>query len=147
MLRESLLPFTYCLPLGGTLLTISEALYDEQKRMFGNSDGTFRDVEYEEVKNMPIMDSCIREALRLVSSPFMISPLTRADALTARPHPLYLPKSNLPHYRPPLPSRPIRNLILHNPNLALHASSPRSISNGPPNLARRRNMEPIPMDR
>jgi len=48
-------------------LTISEALHDEQKRMFGNSDGTFRDVEYEEVKNMPIMDSCIREALRLVS--------------------------------------------------------------------------------
>jgi len=47
-------------------LIISEALYDEQKRMFGNSDGTFRDVEYEEVKNMPIMDSCIREALRLV---------------------------------------------------------------------------------
>jgi sterol 14-demethylase len=35
--------------------------------MFGNSDGTFRDVEYEEVKNMPVMDSCIREALRLVS--------------------------------------------------------------------------------
>ena len=35
--------------------------------MFGNADGTFRDVEYEEVKNMPVMDSCIREALRLVS--------------------------------------------------------------------------------
>lgn len=48
-------------------LTISEALYEEQKRMFGNADGTFRDLEYEEVKNMPVMDSCIREALRLVS--------------------------------------------------------------------------------
>jgi sterol 14-demethylase len=35
--------------------------------MFGNPDGTFRDLEYEEVKNMPVMDSCIREALRLVS--------------------------------------------------------------------------------
>jgi len=48
-------------------LMISEALYEEQKRMFGNADGTFRDLEYEEVKNMPVMDSCIREALRLVS--------------------------------------------------------------------------------
>lgn len=50
-----------------TALTSSEALYDEQVRMFGNSDGTFRDVEYEKVKDMPVMDSCIREALRLVS--------------------------------------------------------------------------------
>jgi len=62
MLRESLI-----LSLISDELINSEALYDEQKRMFGNSDGTFRDVEYEEVKNMPIMDSCIREALRLVS--------------------------------------------------------------------------------
>jgi hypothetical protein len=53
--------------MAGNELINSEALYDEQKRMFGNSDGTFRDVEYEEVKNMPVMDSCIREALRLVS--------------------------------------------------------------------------------
>jgi sterol 14-demethylase len=49
------------------MLTSSEQLYEEQKRMFGNPDGTFRDLEYEEVKNMPVMDSCIREALRLVS--------------------------------------------------------------------------------
>lgn len=64
-------------------LTISEALYDEQKRMFGNSDGTFRDVEYEEVKNMPVMDSCIREALRLVScSPFSRQPLASIKSLS-----------------------------------------------------------------
>lgn len=59
-------------------LTISEALYEEQKRMFGNADGTFRDLEYEEVKNMPVMDSCIREALRLVSP----SPYSRRTILT-----------------------------------------------------------------
>jgi len=57
----------FYLSIAGIKLINSEALYDEQKRMFGNSDGTFRDVEYEEVKNMPVMDSCIREALRLVS--------------------------------------------------------------------------------
>jgi hypothetical protein len=55
-----------CTALKVIELTDSEALYEEQKRMFGNSDGTFRDLEYEEVKNMPVMDSCIREALRLV---------------------------------------------------------------------------------
>jgi sterol 14-demethylase len=49
------------------MLIFSEQLYQEQKKLFGNPDGTFRDVEYEDVKNMPVMDSCIREALRLVS--------------------------------------------------------------------------------
>lgn len=51
------------------MLIFSEQLYQEQKKLFGNPDGTFRDVEYEDVKNMPVMDSCIREALRLVSPP------------------------------------------------------------------------------
>jgi hypothetical protein len=66
MLRESS-TLLQLLGLSEPGLTTSEALYEEQKRMFGNADGTFRDVEYEEVKNMPVMDSCIREALRLVS--------------------------------------------------------------------------------
>jgi sterol 14-demethylase len=48
-------------------LTDSEMLYDEQKKMFGNSDGTFRSITYEDTKEMPVMDSVIRETLRMVS--------------------------------------------------------------------------------
>jgi hypothetical protein len=77
------------LRIAGIELINSEALYDEQKRMFGNSDGTFRDVEYEEVKNMPVMDSCIREALRLVSC----SPFSRPPLASMRVSPLTLSSS------------------------------------------------------
>ena len=43
-----------------------ELLYKEQKEMFGNPDGTFRDITYEDTKEMPVMDSIIRETLRMV---------------------------------------------------------------------------------
>jgi len=33
--------------------------------MFGNPDGTFRDITYEDTKQMPVMDSIIRETLRM----------------------------------------------------------------------------------
>lgn len=57
-----------CLACGvRTDVSLSEALLQEQKRVFGRPDGTYRGVEYEDIKNMPIMDSCIRESLRLVS--------------------------------------------------------------------------------
>lgn len=46
---------------------IYQDLYDEQVRVFGNGDGTFRDVTYEDLKNLPLMDACIRETLRLHS--------------------------------------------------------------------------------
>lgn len=116
--------------------------------MFGNSDGTFRDLEYEEVKNMPVMDSCIREALRLVCPPPLSTDVIRKLTLyLARTHSLDLPKSDFTHYRPSHPSRPFGIIILHHPNFALHARCPRCISHGPPNLARRRNLEPCPMDR
>lgn len=49
-------------------LTIRELLYDEQKKLFGNPDGTFRDISYEDTKEMPVMDSVIRETLRMVNS-------------------------------------------------------------------------------
>jgi sterol 14-demethylase len=42
-------------------------LYDEQKKLFGNPDGSFRAITYEDTKEMPIMDSVIRETLRMVS--------------------------------------------------------------------------------
>ena len=71
-------------------LTFSEKLYDEQKRLFGNPDGTFRPITYEDTKAMPIMDSIIRETLRMhapihtimrkVLSPISVPPSISAPA-------------------------------------------------------------------
>nr|WAX55076.1 lanosterol 14 alpha-demethylase [Cryptococcus gattii] len=44
---------------------VVEALYQEQKEKLGNPDGTFRDYKYEDLKELPIMDSIIRETLRM----------------------------------------------------------------------------------
>ncbi|RSH81549.1 Lanosterol 14-alpha-demethylase [Saitozyma podzolica] len=44
---------------------IADALYEEQVAKFGNPDGTFRDVTYEDTKELPLMDACIRETLRM----------------------------------------------------------------------------------
>lgn len=46
---------------------LQEALYQEQVDLFGNPDGTLRDMTYEDTKQLPLMDACIRETLRLVS--------------------------------------------------------------------------------
>ncbi|KAI6108041.1 cytochrome P450 [Pisolithus sp. B1] len=42
-----------------------ESLYKEQVEHFGNSDGTFREMSYEEMRRLPILDSVIRETLRI----------------------------------------------------------------------------------
>jgi hypothetical protein len=47
--------------------TYSAELYEEQKEKFGNPDGTFRDMTYEDLKDLPKLDSVIRETLRMVS--------------------------------------------------------------------------------
>jgi sterol 14-demethylase len=44
---------------------LQQRLYDEQVEHFGNPDGTFRPMTYEDTKKLPVMDSCIRETLRL----------------------------------------------------------------------------------
>ncbi|ORY32583.1 cytochrome P450 [Naematelia encephala] len=44
---------------------VVEALYEEQKKLFGNQDGTFREVTYESTKQMTLMEAIIRETLRL----------------------------------------------------------------------------------
>ncbi|KAG7530997.1 hypothetical protein FFLO_04668 [Filobasidium floriforme] len=44
---------------------VYEELYQEQKEKFGNPDGTFRDLTYEDLKDLPLLDSCIRETLRI----------------------------------------------------------------------------------
>ncbi|KAI6155204.1 cytochrome P450 [Pisolithus tinctorius] len=42
-----------------------ESLYKEQVEHFGNPDGTFREMTYEEMRRLPILDSVIRETLRM----------------------------------------------------------------------------------
>ncbi|KAJ9110714.1 hypothetical protein QFC22_006692 [Naganishia vaughanmartiniae] len=54
-----------------TLLHLAERpdvwneLYQEQKEKFGNPDGTFRDLTYEDLKELKVLDYVIRETLRL----------------------------------------------------------------------------------
>lgn len=40
-------------------------MYEEQKKLFGNPDGTFRPFEYDNLKDVKLLDSVIRETLRL----------------------------------------------------------------------------------
>ncbi|PAV16228.1 lanosterol 14-alpha-demethylase [Pyrrhoderma noxium] len=44
---------------------VAEALYQEQVRHFGIGEGKFRTMSYEEIKDLPILDSVIRETLRM----------------------------------------------------------------------------------
>ena len=44
---------------------VSEELYQEQVERLSNPDGTFRLPTYEELKSLPILDSVIRETLRM----------------------------------------------------------------------------------
>ncbi|ESK93985.1 lanosterol 14-alpha-demethylase [Moniliophthora roreri MCA 2997] len=44
---------------------IVEALYQEQVKHFANPDGSFRSMTYEELRELPILDSVIRETLRV----------------------------------------------------------------------------------
>jgi len=44
---------------------ISEALYREQVKHFRSSDGSWRSMTYDEFRDLPLLDSCIRETLRV----------------------------------------------------------------------------------
>ncbi|OBZ72387.1 Lanosterol 14-alpha demethylase [Grifola frondosa] len=44
---------------------IQEALYEEQVKFFGTPDGGLRDVVYEEIRQLPVLDAAIRETLRM----------------------------------------------------------------------------------
>ncbi|KAJ6478973.1 lanosterol 14-alpha-demethylase [Mycena sanguinolenta] len=44
---------------------IADALHDEQVRRFANTDGSLRPMSYEDLRRLPILDSCIRETLRV----------------------------------------------------------------------------------
>jgi sterol 14-demethylase len=47
------------------LLSPSDALYQEQVKHFGSPDGRLRPMTYEELRELPILDSVIRETLRM----------------------------------------------------------------------------------
>jgi sterol 14-demethylase len=44
---------------------VQQALYDEQVKHFGIGNGKFKQIEYEDLKNLPILDCVIRETLRI----------------------------------------------------------------------------------
>jgi sterol 14-demethylase len=43
----------------------SEKLYEEQVKVFGNPDGTLRPLNYEDMKDLPVLGAVIRETLRM----------------------------------------------------------------------------------
>jgi len=71
-----------------------QTLYQEQVQNFSNGDGTFRDLEYEDLRDLPVLDSVIRETLR-IHPPIhsilrqvkddLIVPSTLAASRTGRP--------------------------------------------------------------
>ncbi|KAJ1307552.1 hypothetical protein OPQ81_001649 [Rhizoctonia solani] len=44
---------------------VTEKLYEEQVKVFGNPDGSMRPLNYEELKDLPILSAVIRETLRM----------------------------------------------------------------------------------
>ncbi|KAG2365580.1 cytochrome P450 [Suillus spraguei] len=63
-----------------TLLTMSkEALYQEQVEHFGNPDGSFRPMTYEAFRKLPVLDSVIRETLRMHPPIHSIMRYVRSD--------------------------------------------------------------------
>ncbi|KAI9567383.1 cytochrome P450 [Boletus coccyginus] len=58
---------------------IQEAFYQEQVKNFGNPDGTFRSMTYEELRELPVMDSVIRETLRIHPPIHSIMRYVRSD--------------------------------------------------------------------
>ncbi|KAG9123115.1 Lanosterol 14-alpha-demethylase [Ceratobasidium sp. 392] len=44
---------------------VAEEMFKEQVDVFGNKDGSFRPLTYEEMKNLPVLNSVIRETLRM----------------------------------------------------------------------------------
>ncbi|KAJ7285265.1 lanosterol 14-alpha-demethylase [Mycena rebaudengoi] len=43
----------------------ADALYAEQVKHFGNPDGSLRTMSYEDFRHLPLLDSCVRETLRM----------------------------------------------------------------------------------
>lgn len=57
----------------------SDAILEEQTKQFGNPDGTLRPPTYEELKGLPVLDSVIRETLRMHPPIHSIMRVIRAD--------------------------------------------------------------------
>lgn len=42
-----------------------QQLWQEQVKLFGQADGSLRPMTYDDMKDMPVLDACIRETLRM----------------------------------------------------------------------------------
>ena len=62
-------------------LFVSEEVYQEQVKHFSTPDGTFRLPTYEELKSLPVLDSIIRETLRMHPPIHSIIRYVRADLI------------------------------------------------------------------
>ncbi|TFY80824.1 hypothetical protein EWM64_g3185 [Hericium alpestre] len=58
---------------------VAEAMYQEQIKHFSNPDGSMRSPTYEEIKALPVLDSVIRETLRLHPPIHSIMRYVRSD--------------------------------------------------------------------
>lgn len=84
---------------------IAQALYDEQVKHFGSPDGQLRDMTYDELRELPVLDSVIRETLRLhppihslmrkVREPVVVPPSLSAPRSKSHQDSVYVvPKGN-----------------------------------------------------
>ncbi|PSR79020.1 hypothetical protein PHLCEN_2v7207 [Hermanssonia centrifuga] len=63
---------------------VADALFEEQVKHFRQPDGTWRTMEYEEIKDLPILDSVIRETLRIHPPIHSIMRAVREDIVVPR---------------------------------------------------------------
>lgn len=79
MSRESRFPPSLCFPCLTSRPVSSDAIYKEQIQHFSNPDGTLRPPTYDELKTLPILDSVIRETLRVHPPIHSIMRYVRSD--------------------------------------------------------------------
>jgi hypothetical protein len=82
-------------------LHISESLYQEQVKYFGTPDGKLRSMTYDELRQLPILDSVIRETLRIHPPIHSMMRKVRDDivvpatlASSSKDHTLIVPKGH-----------------------------------------------------
>lgn len=63
---------------------VQEELFQEQVKHFCNPDGTWRSMQYEEIRQLPVLDSVIRETLRMHPPIHSIMRALRDDVVVPR---------------------------------------------------------------